>query len=112
MIKYKIVDGTTIEGSVDEVLTFLTRMAAINTYSSDDELKIYGQPFEKVTGPARQGDFVVYETAPYSYLTSGAPYLVKAFDDDDGSVVITDDDGDYYAIGGDDFNVYRLKGKE
>ncbi|MBC1815600.1 hypothetical protein IBB38_01685 [Listeria seeligeri] len=110
MIKYKIVDGTTIEGSVDEVLTFLTRMAAITTYSSDDELEIHGQPFEKVPGPARQGDFIVYETAPYSFITSGAPYLVKAFDD--GSVIITDDDDDYYLTRGDDFNVYRLKGKE
>ncbi|HGX1670099.1 hypothetical protein [Listeria seeligeri] len=111
MIKYKIADGTTIEGSVDEVLTFLTRMAAITTYSCDDELEIHGQPFKKVQGPARQGDFIVYETAPYSFITSGVPYLVKAVDDD-GSVEIADDDGDYYPTRGDDFNVYRLKGKE
>lgn len=111
MIKYKIVDGTTIEGSVDEVLTFLTRMAAITTYSSDDELEIYGQPFKKVRSPARQGDFIVYERAPYGFITSGAPYLVKAFEDD-GSVIITDDDGDDYPTRGDDFSVYRIKGKE
>lgn len=108
MIKYKIVDGTTIEGSVDEVLTFLTRMSAITTYS---EREIYGQTFKKVQGPARQGDFIVYETAPYSYLTSGVPYLVGSFGNYD-SVTITDDDGDIYKTSGDDFNVYRLKGKE
>lgn len=111
MIKYKIVDGTTIEGSIDEVLTFLTRMAAITTYSCEDEREIYGRSFKKVQGPARQGDFIVYETAPYSYLTSGVPYLVGSFGNYD-SVTITDDDGDIYETRGDDYNVYRLKGKE
>ncbi|HAA6369411.1 TPA_asm: hypothetical protein GHJ26_09090 [Listeria monocytogenes] len=112
MIKYKIADGTTIEGSVDEVLTFLTRMAAITTYSSDDELEIHGQPFKKVQGAARQDDYIMYEEAPYSFLTSNVPYLVKSFDDDDNSVIITDDDGDEYGTHGDDFIIYRIKGKE
>ncbi|HAB6630451.1 TPA_asm: hypothetical protein GYW62_01490 [Listeria monocytogenes] len=88
-------------------------MASITTYSCDDELEIHGQPFEKVHGPARQGDFIVYETAPYSFLTSNVPYLVKSFDDDDDdSVIITDDDGDNYEARGDDFIIYRIKGKE
>ncbi|MBC1851163.1 hypothetical protein [Listeria seeligeri] len=112
MIKYKIVDGTTIEGSVDEVLAFLTQMAVSTIYSSDDELEIYGQTFEKVQGAARQGDFIIYEEAPYSFLTSNVPYLVKSFDDDENSVIITDDDGDVYNTYCDNFNIYRLKGKE
>ncbi|MBC1879424.1 hypothetical protein HCA33_05275 [Listeria seeligeri] len=111
MIKYIIADGTTIEGSVDEVATFLTRMSAGTSYSSNDELEIYGQTFEKVQGAARQDDYIMYEEAPYSFLTSNVPYLVKSFDDDD-SVIITDDDGDNYETRGDDVSVYRLKGKE
>ncbi|MBF2604196.1 hypothetical protein IBA56_01370 [Listeria seeligeri] len=110
MIKYIIADGTTIEGSVDEVATFLTRMSAGTSYSSNDELEIYGQPFEKVQGAVRQDDYIMYEEAPYSFLTSNVPYLVKSFDDD--SVIITDDDGDNYEASVDDFIVYRLKGKE
>lgn len=111
MIKYKIADGTTIEGSVDEVLTFLTRMAAITTYSCDDELEIHGQPFKKVQGPVRQGDFIVYETAPYGFLTPTIAYLVRSSGVDNGAIIL-DDDGDEYDTRGDDFNVYRLKGKE
>lgn len=111
MIKYIIADGTTIEGSVDEVATFLTRMSAGTSYSSNDELEIYGQTFEKVQVAARQDDYIMYEEAPYSFLTSNVPYLVKSFDDDD-SVIITDDDGDNYEASVDDFSVYRLKGKE
>lgn len=112
MIKCTTEEGTIIEGSVDEIVAFIKRMTAITTYPSDDELKIYGQPVKKVKGPARQGDFIVYRTAPYSFLTEGVPYLVKAFDEDDGSVIITDEDGDYYHTRGDDFSVYRIKGKE
>ncbi|MGJ6852983.1 hypothetical protein ACSDOQ_09565 [Listeria monocytogenes] len=112
MIKYIIADGTTIEGSVDEVATFLTRMSAGTPNSSNNELEIYGQSFKKVNGPASLGDFIIYEESPYSFLTSNVPYLVKSFDDDDNSVIITDDDGDEYGTYGDDFIIYRIQGKE
>ncbi|HBZ6456205.1 TPA: hypothetical protein MMD81_002086 [Listeria monocytogenes] len=110
MIKYTILDGTTIEGSVGEVWNFITRMSAVTLHSSNNEIEIYGQPFEKVKEPARKGDFIVYETAPFGFLTANFPYLVSYIDGD--GAIIEDDDGDEYGTHGDDFIIYRIKGKE
>ncbi|EIA6531410.1 hypothetical protein K7Q68_001794 [Listeria monocytogenes] len=85
-------------------------MLASTTYSSNNELEINGRPFKKVHGPACSGDFIIYEEAPYSYLTANVPYLVRHNIDGD-TVVIVDDDGDVYDTYRDDFSIYRLKGK-
>lgn len=53
------------------------------------------------------GDFIVYDEAPRSYLTSGKLYTVIKLDG--GDAVILDDDGDNFDTYADkDFTAYKL----
>lgn len=66
---------------------------------------IDGKTYEKVE-KALEGDFIMFDKAPTSWLTAGKLYEV--YDLDCGDAIIQDNDGDTYDTEDDDFTAYRL----
>ncbi|MBC1631892.1 hypothetical protein HB948_00520 [Listeria welshimeri] len=107
MVKIVNTDGSTVEGSVEELLEIFKVFS--EDASSADEIYVLGNTYEKVANKAKKGDYIVFETSGVSHITLGRPYLVDRIDSW-GDAWVTDNDGDDYDISGDEFAVYRKTG--
>ncbi|ENM1174573.1 hypothetical protein AB6R62_000974 [Listeria monocytogenes] len=108
MVKIVNADGSTLEGSVEELLEIIKGLSEDTSMSNTNEIRVLGNTYEKVANKAERGDYIVFEASGVSYLTPGRPYFVDRIDSC-GDARVTDDDGDVYLAAGDDFTVYRKK---
>jgi len=101
MAKITLADGMVIEGTIEEFKQMGVKFPIEETAEKGE-----GE-YRKVTDrKPKAGDFIKYDEAPYSYLTSGKYYEINRIDSYDDPR-ITDDDGDDYGTSGDDFEVYE-----
>ncbi|EAC5221468.1 hypothetical protein ABZ286_000115 [Listeria monocytogenes] len=107
MVKILNADGSTVEGSVEELLELVKGLS--EDASSTNEIRVLGNTYEKVTNKAERGDYIVFESPGVSWITPGRPYFVDRIDSG-GDARVTDDEGDDYDTSGDEFTVYRKTG--
>ncbi|MBC1996785.1 hypothetical protein HCJ67_00515 [Listeria marthii] len=108
MVKLVNADGSTLEGSAEELLEIIKGLAEDASMTSTDEIRVLGNTYEKVANKAEEGDYIVFENSEVRYITSGRPYHVNRIDSC-GDARVTDNDGDDYDTDGDKFTVYREK---
>ncbi|EIX7078163.1 hypothetical protein RKK46_002227 [Listeria innocua] len=106
MVKIVNADGSTVEGSAEELLEIIKGLS--EDASCTDEILVLGNTYEKVANKAEKGDYIVFEASGVSWITPGRPYFVDRIDSC-GDAMVTDDDGDDYDTSGDEFTVYRKK---
>lgn len=109
MVKLTGTDGSVLECSVEEYAQ-LAKAAGLETPTLgeyENEIEVDGVIYEKVDDDAKEGDYIVYDEAPYSFITAGKPYLVIHVDKY-GNATVEDDDGDL-STADDEFDVYRKK---
>ncbi|EAD0633386.1 hypothetical protein NU07_00575 [Listeria monocytogenes] len=108
MVKIVNADGSTVEGSVEELLELVKGLPEDTSMSSKNEIRVLGNTYEKVTNKPEEGDYIVFEAPGVSWITPGRPYFVDRIDSC-GDARVTDDEGDDYDTEGDEFTVYRKK---
>lgn len=107
MIKLHTSDGSVLECSVEEYMQ-IAKAAGIETpILGENEIEVDGVIYEKVDDDAKEDDYIVYDEAPYSFITAGKPYLVIHVDKY-GNATVEDGDGDL-STADDEFDVYRKK---
>ncbi|EAE3677820.1 hypothetical protein E3W82_00555 [Listeria monocytogenes] len=106
MVKLVNADGSTLEGSAEELLEIIKGLS--EDVSSTDEIRVLGDTYEKVANKAEEGDYIVFENSGVSYITPGRPYFVAGIDPF-GDAIVIDNDDDEYDTDGDKFTVYRKK---
>ncbi|EQC0675857.1 hypothetical protein ACY2DU_000590 [Listeria innocua] len=106
MVKLVNADGSTLEGSAEELLEIIKGLS--EDVSSTDEIRVLGDTYEKVANKAEEGDYIVFENSGVRYITPGRPYFVADIDPF-GDAIVIDNDDDEYDTDGDKFTVYRKK---
>ncbi|EAF4459097.1 hypothetical protein BJM29_13110 [Listeria monocytogenes] len=109
MVKIVNTDGSTVEGSVEELLEIVKGLSEDTSMSNTNEIRVLGNTYEKVANKPEEGDYIVFEKSDVSYITPGRPYFVNRIDSC-GDARVIDNDGDDYDTDGDEFNVYRKTG--
>ncbi|EPD9051555.1 hypothetical protein ACSFMY_002344 [Listeria monocytogenes] len=109
MVKIVNADGSTVEGSVEELLELVKGLPEDTSMSNTNEIRVLGNTYEKVTNKPEEGDYIVFEKSSVSYITPGRPYVV-AYIDSFGDAIVIDNDDDEYDTDGDEFTVYRKTG--
>ncbi|MBC2267705.1 hypothetical protein HCB38_07755 [Listeria sp. FSL L7-0083] len=108
MVKIVNADGSTLEGSVEELLEIIKSLSEDTSMSNTNEVYVLGNTYEKVANKAEKGDYIIFEASGVSWITPGRPYFVDRIDSC-GDARVTDNDGDDYDTSGDEFTVYRKK---
>ncbi|EBF5746879.1 TPA_asm: hypothetical protein GEU60_00520 [Listeria monocytogenes] len=80
MVKIVNADGSTVEGSVEELLELVKGLPEDTSMSSKNEIRVLGNTYEKVANKAEKGDYIVFEKSDVSYITPGRPYFVAYID--------------------------------
>ncbi|EGB2304113.1 hypothetical protein H6025_000091 [Listeria monocytogenes] len=109
MVKIVNADGSTVEGSVEELLEIVKGLPEDTSMSNTNEIRVLGNTYEKVANKPEEGDYIVFEKSDVSYITPGSPYFVNRIDSC-GDARVIDNDGDDYDTDGDEFTVYRKTG--
>ncbi|EAE6661963.1 hypothetical protein BGM61_07750 [Listeria monocytogenes] len=109
MVKIVNVDGSTVEGSVEELLELVKGLPEDTSMSNTNDIRVLGNTYEKAVNNAEKGDYIVFEAPGVSGITPGRPYLV-AYVDSFGDAIVIDNDNDEYNTDGDEFTVYRKTG--
>lgn len=109
MVKLHTSDGSVLECSVEEFMQ-IARAAGFEAPSlGENEIEVDGVIYEKVNDSADEGDYIVYDEAPRSYLTSGKPYVVKYVDSCDDPHIVDDEGDDFDTYSEESYTVYRKK---
>lgn len=109
MVKLHTSDGSVLECSVEEYMQ-IAKAAGIETpILGENEIEVDGVIYEKVDDEAKKGDYIVYDEAPRSYLTSGKPYVVKFVDSTNDPHIVDDEYDDFDTYSEEPFTVYRKK---
>lgn len=109
MVKLHTSDGSVLECSVEEYMQ-IAKAAGIETpILGENEIEVDGVIYEKVDDEAKKGDYIVYDEAPRSYLTSGKPYVVKFVDSTNDPHIVDDEYDDFDTYSEESFTVYRKK---
>ncbi|HCX6192423.1 TPA: hypothetical protein OZX80_000357 [Listeria monocytogenes] len=108
MVKIVNADGSTVEGSVEELLELVKGLPEDTSMSNTNEIRVLGNTYEKVANKPKEGDYIVFEKSDVSYITPGRPYFVNRIDSC-GDARVIDNDGDDYDTDGNEFTVYRKK---
>jgi len=101
MAKITTVDGSVIEGSVEELKQMADLFGVKKAEGEDGYRKV-------VDRSARVGDFIKYDEKPADWveITLGQYYEIKRIDSFDDPQIV-DDEGDEYDTSGDTFGVYE-----
>ncbi|ECK9808466.1 hypothetical protein FJG81_10960 [Listeria monocytogenes] len=66
MVKIVNADGSTLEGSVEELLEIIKGLSEDTSMSNTNEIRVLGNTYEKVANKAERGDYIVFEASGVS----------------------------------------------
>lgn len=109
MVKLHLSDGSVLECNADEYVQIAEKLGIKPPILGENEIEVDGVIYEKVDDEAKKGDYIVYDEAPRSYLTSGKPYVVKFVDSTNDPHIDDDEYDDFDTYSEESFTVYRKK---